>query len=250
MGIKIPRVRDIVKDPKLEYLINPTAVLANTQEGMVIGAGLAGGAAAGGAGAGAGASGTGGSMAGSSFGWGDAAALGMGAANYFGQKETNAQNLDIAREQMQFQAHMSNTAHQREVTDLKAAGLNPLLSAKGGASSPSGASAVMGNAIGAGIASAQEMKQLQMAADMQRSQKGLINAQTENTKMDTIVKSKGLPEAEAKNMIWDSIKGIGNKVNQAFTSGANAKSKSDAHSRRRELIQQNNRKLNPHKGLR
>jgi len=77
-----------------------------------------------------------------------------GGLGFLGQMDTNAQNeantasaneFNAKQAQMNrdYQTEMSNSAYQRQVTDMSAAGLNPMLAYMkgGGASSPSGSTA-------------------------------------------------------------------------------------------------------------
>lgn len=59
-------------------------------------------------------------------------------ANIASAREAEKWSSSEAQKQMDFQERMSGSSHQREVTDLQKAGLNPLLSVNSGASSPSG----------------------------------------------------------------------------------------------------------------
>ena len=77
-----------------------------------------------------------------------------GLFGYKGTKQQNVASAQQAQKQMDFQREMSNTAVQRRMADLKAAGINPILAASKEASSPAGAMAQMQNVSAGAINSA------------------------------------------------------------------------------------------------
>lgn len=100
-------------------------------------------------------------------------------ADLLGGVMTNNANAAQAQKNRDFQADQTGTAYQRAVKDLQAAGLNPMLAyTNGGASSGSGAQAVMQNAVGSAIHTG-------MAAKMNAAQVDSVRAQVDNIKQQT-----------------------------------------------------------------
>lgn len=101
-------------------------------------------------------------------------AIAGGLIGGLGSMATSAMNMREAEKNRDWQKMMSDTAHQREVTDLRAAGLNPILSAGGsGASTGSGATASMsdlGSAMQSGASTGMQVKQQKQAIDIQKPQ--------------------------------------------------------------------------------
>ena len=73
------------------------------------------------------------------------------ALSAFGGQRQNVASAQAAQRQMDFQREMSDTSFQRQIADLKAAGVNPMLISRlGGSSTPMGAMPIVVNPFAEG----------------------------------------------------------------------------------------------------
>ena len=119
------------------------------------------------------------------------------ASKWLSNSSTNRANLRNTRENNAFQERMSSTAHQREVKDLKTAGLNPILSSRSA-----------GAPVGSSAAARVEPYNIDPTQKLvQARQIQLLEAQSRKTNAEALNTELQEPYNRALHDLYDSILG-------------------------------------------
>jgi hypothetical protein len=143
-----------------------------------------------------------------------------GALSYVGGKEQNVASAEAAQRQMDFQREASDTSYQRQVADLKAAGINPMLVSKlGGATTPGGAmpqfvnpGSMAAQAYSSAQSSGAAAQQAQTSENLSEPQMANVRAMT--TKILEEIKNvplEGDRLRETAYMLWNQAKLLGSQ---------------------------------------
>lgn len=124
-------------------------------------------------------------------------------ASALGQWLANKSNLKIAREQMAFQERMSSTSYQRAVKDMRLAGINPMLAyMQGGASSPGGASATMGDVLGPAVNTAMSAVRLRQEIRNMKADINLKDKTGSKLDADNALATATASEVRARSQVY------------------------------------------------